>query len=349
MKYYTKEGYIDFDGLLQEDRSVLKFIVGARGIGKTFGALKYMMDHRHKFIFMRRTQTQIDLIKTDDLNPFKSLARVCGDSYLVAMQTVNKYVTGIYKVDVGDKDLRPIGAPIGYMMALSTISNIRGFDASDVEYVIYDEFIGEKHEKSISSEGTAFLNALETIGRNRELEGFQPLQVIAMSNSTNLANPIFIELQIITKIEKLLKKGNDVIRLPDRDMSIYVLKDSPISKKKAKTSLYRIAGTDSDFAQMALSNQFNKEFFGQVKSRKLAEFRPLVSVGELMIYKHKSRREWYVTDTEAGRPERYDSSDIELERFRNDYYYLKLAYLNRHVFFMSYIQQVLFERYLKIM
>ena len=53
---YTKEGYIDFDALLKEDNSIYKFIVGGRGIGKTFGILKYMIEHHIKFIFMRRTQ-----------------------------------------------------------------------------------------------------------------------------------------------------------------------------------------------------------------------------------------------------------------------------------------------------
>ena len=346
--YYDKNGYIDFNALLKEDDAVFKFIVGGRGIGKTFGILKYMLDREIKFIFLRRTQTQVDLIKNDDMNPFKALYLELGDQYLVTVQSINKNVSGIYHVDPEDNDLKPTGPAIGYIMALSTISNLRGFDASDVRYIIYDEFIGEKHEKAISGEGQAFLNAYETIARNRELKGQPPARMIAMSNSTNLANPIFIELQIITPIEKLLKKGKDVIQMKDRGLSVYVLKDSPISRLKAQTALYKLTGTDSDFAQMALDNQFNKEYFGQVKSRKLQEFRPLVYVGEIMIYKHKSRREWYVTDTPSGKPERYDSSDIELERFRNDYYYLKLAYLNRHVYFMSYIQQVLFEKYLKL-
>ena len=348
MNYYTKEGYIDFKKIMETDTMSFKFLVGARGIGKTFGALKYVIDNNIKFIFMRRTQTQVDLIKNDDLNPFMSLYRVLGDDYLVTVRSISKYIAGVYRVDPEDKDQRPSGPPIGYVMALSTISNIRGFDASDVQLLIYDEFIGEKHEKAMAGEGSAFLNAIETIGRNRELSGQHPLQVVAMSNSTNLANPIFIELKLITPIEKLLKKGVDIIRMKDREVTVYVFRNSPISKAKAKTSLYRLAGTDSDFAQMALDNQFNKEYFGQVKSRKLQEFRPLVYVGEIMIWKHKDRREWYVTDTLSGKPEKYDSSDIELERFRNDYYYLKLAYLNRHVFFMSYVQQVLYEKYLKM-
>ena len=345
---YTKEGSIDFDALLKEDNSIYKFIVGGRGIGKTFGILKYMIEHNIKFIFMRRTQTQVDMIKNDELNPFKALFNVLGKDWLFSVNNINKNISAVYRTafDPEEQMYKAEGSPIGYIMALSTVANIRGFDASDVEYLIYDEFIGEKHEKAIASEGTAFLNAIETIARNREIQGKEPMRVVALSNSTNLANPIFIELKVITVCEKMMKKGHDQIILKDRGMSIYMLHDSPISRKKADTSLYRLAGRDSDFSQMSLDNQFNKEYFGQVKSRKLSEFKPLVAVGEIMIYRHKSKREWYVTDHFSGSPERYDSSEIELKRFANDYYYLKLAYLNRHVFFESYIQQVLFEKYL---
>ena len=346
--YYTKEGYIDFDKLLEEDQSIYKFIVGGRGTGKTFGILKYMIEHEIKFIFMRRTQTQVDMIKSDELNPFKALYSVLGKDWLFNVQNINKNISAVYRTvyDPEEQMYVSSGAPIGYIMALSTVANIRGFDASDVDYLIYDEFIGEKHEKPIAAEGTAFLNAIETIARNRELQGKDPMKVVCLSNSTNLANAIFIELKIITVCEKMLKAGKDHIVLKDRDMSIWMMNDSPISRKKADTSLYRLSGRDSDFAKMSLDNQFNKEFFGQVKNRKLSEFNPLVQVGEIVIYKHKNRREWYITEHLSGHPEVYDSSEIELKRFAHDYYYLKLAYLNRHIFFESYIQQVLFEKYM---
>lgn len=345
--YYTTEGYIDVEKTLTKDRSTFIFMVGARGIGKTFGFLKYLIDQNLKFIYMRRTQTQIDMIKSDELNPFKALRIELGDDYSFAMKSVNKNITGVYKTVKYDNGIeRPAGDPIAYMLALSTVSNIRGFDASDVDVLLYDEFISERHEKPIQSEGTAFLNAIETIGRNRELKGKKPLRVICLSNSSNLANPIFTELKIISTAEKMLHKKQDQRQLPDRDLSIYILHDSPISKKKAQTALYKLAGEDSDFSQMSLKNDFNKEFFGQVKSMNLREYKPIVHVGELVIYKHKSTLRWYVTDHLSGKPEEYDSSDVELKRFANDYYYLKTAYLNRHVFFESYIHQVLFEKYI---
>ena len=315
MRYYSKEGYIDFDRLLAADRNDFIFMVGARGIGKTFGILKYMIDHGLKFIYMRRTQTQVDMIRSDELNPFNALTSVLGEDYIFVPKTVNKNITAVYRgIYDEEKQIYVAAGPVvSYILALSTVANIRGFDASDVDYLIYDEFIGEKHEKPIRSEGTAFLNAIETIARNRMLKG----------------------------------KG-DVLSLPERDITVYVLKDSPISQKKSKTALYRLSGSDSEFAKMSLENQFNKEYFGQVRTMSLKEYKPLVKVGEIVIYKHKARHEWYVTEHCSGKPEEYDSSEIELKRFSNDYYYLKLAYLNRHIYFESYIQQVLFEKYMLI-
>ena len=350
MRYYSKEGYIDFDRLLAADRNDFIFMVGARGIGKTFGILKYMIDNGLKFIYMRRTQTQVDMIRSDELNPFNALTSVLGEDYIFVPRTVNKNITAVYR-GIYDEEKQiyvPAGPVVSYILALSTVANIRGFDASDVDYLIYDEFIGEKHEKPIRSEGTAFLNAIETIARNRELQGRPALRVVCLSNSTNLANPLFVELKLITSIEKMLKGKGDVLSLPERDITVYVLKDSPISQKKSKTALYRLSGSDSEFAKMSLENQFNKEYFGQVRTMTLKEYKPLVKVGEIVIYKHKARHEWYVTEHCSGKPEEYDSSEIELKRFANDYYYLKLAYLNRHIYFESYIQQVLFEKYMLI-
>ena len=352
--YYDKNGYIDVPTLMEKDRNPYKFLVGARGIGKTFGILKWLIDTYadtgNKFVYMRRTQVQVDMIRTPDLNPFLALEEELGPEYSFMIVNINKNVTGIYHpVYNEDKNIyEPSGAPIGYILALSTIANIRGMAGGDIVHIFYDEFVGERHEKPIRSEGTAFLQAIETIARNRELNGRPALPVTCASNSVNLGNPIFIELKFITSIEKALKKGNDIILLPERSSSIYIINDSPISKKKAQTSLYRLAGTESDFAKMSLENEFNQEYFGMVKSRNLKDYIPLCAVGEIVIYKHRSKREWYCTEHMSGKPEKYESSEVEIKRWANNYYYLKLAYLNRHIFFESYIQQVLFEKYIKV-
>ena len=118
---------------------------------------------------------------------------------------------------------------LGYTAALSTISNMRGFDASDVEMLIYDEFIPEKHERTLKHEATAFLNAYETINRNREMQGKKPLQVLALANAMDLANPIFLELGIVNNIERMLDKGRSNIYLDrDRGLLVAICSNSPI-------------------------------------------------------------------------------------------------------------------------
>ena len=93
------------------------------------------------------------------------------------------------------------------MLALSTISNVRGFDATDRDVLIYDEFIPERHERPIKDEATAFFNAIETIQRNRELEGKDPLTVLCLANANELANPLFIELKLVKRAMALIRKG----------------------------------------------------------------------------------------------------------------------------------------------
>ena len=46
-------------------------------------------------------------------------------------------------------------------MALSTVSNLRGFDMSDCTLLIYDEFIPEPHERPLKNEAAALFNAYE--------------------------------------------------------------------------------------------------------------------------------------------------------------------------------------------
>ena len=49
------------------------FLIGGRGIGKTYGMLKEVIARGDKFIYMRRTQKQVDMCAMDSFNPFKTL------------------------------------------------------------------------------------------------------------------------------------------------------------------------------------------------------------------------------------------------------------------------------------
>ena len=347
MKLYDDNGYLNVAAII-DSPAVYSFVVGGRGVGKTFGALKEAIDREKKFIFMRRTQVQVDLIKDDNMNPFNALTSVLGNNYRFVMKKLNKNITAVYRAvfDPEQQIYIASGEILGYIMALSTISNIRGFDASDVDLLIYDEFIGEKHERPIKDEGAAFLNALETIARNRELQGRDPLKVLCLSNSNDLANPVFIQLQVVKDVEKMVRDKQQYRYLPERAMALYILQITPIGAAKAQTTLYKLAG-DSEFTRMALANDFSSEEMAYIKPQSIREYKPVVQVGELCIYRHKSRYVYYVTSFRSGSPEIYDSSDMDLHRFSRDYHHIWMAYINRHVIFESYMDQVLLEKYFR--
>ena len=339
---FTKEGYIDFQYIMK-DPEPFKFIVGGRGTGKTFGAIQWALRTGKTFFFMRRTQTQIDLIKNDAFSPFKAV-----DESIV-VSSINKNLSGIYKGAKGDDGTyAAAGAPIGYMCALSTISNIRGFDASMVELIIFDEFIGEAHERPIRNEGSAFLNAYETINRNRELQGREPVQLLALANSNSLANPIFVELQLVTPVERMLAgdpRDWKCYRSDARGVGVYMINRSPVLEAKSRTALYKLAG-EGEYSDMALSNRFTKEEMDRIKPQDLKPYKLLCTVGEICVYRKKDNSSYYITGHKTGTTKaEYTSGAMDLKRFKRDQYYLWLAYLRGRILFESYIYKVLFEKY----
>lgn len=294
---------------------------------------------------MRRTQVQVDMIKDDSLNPFNALTATLGNDYQFIMKKVNKNVTAVYRGEFDSEQQIYVasGKIIGFIMALSTVANLRGW-SSDADLLVYDEFIGERHERKIVDEGAAFLNAIETLARNREVQGRKPLKVLCLSNSNDLANPIFIQLKIVKDVENMVRKSQEYRYIPERHLALYVLQITPIGAAKAQTTLYKLAG-DSEFTQMALANDFSNEEMAEIKPQNIREYKPVVQVGEICIYRHKSKYLYYVTSFRSGTPEVYDSSAMDLKRFSRNMYHIWLAYLNRHVIFESYLDQVLLEKY----
>lgn len=218
----------------------------------------------------------------------------------------------------------------------------------EVRYLIYDEFVAEAHVRPIREEGKAFLNAYETINRNRELEGAEPIRVYCLANSEDLANPLYIELKLVTIAEKMVRKNISKLPIPERDVCLYHLGNSPISQKKKETALYRLAGDHSDYSAMALENEYNGVSFANIGSEDLRSYNLVTVVGELAIYQHKSEDQMYISSHVKGSAETFDTTDISLKRFRRKYSWIWFAYLRNSIRFESYILLVLFEKYFKV-
>lgn len=342
MNIYQKSGYIDIRAIMALGLP-FNFIVGGRATGKTYTSLKTVKEDGIKFIYMRRTQSQADMINKPEFSPFKSLNADHG--WTIGSATLSKYNAGFYETEeTEDGGHQCVGSPIGYTCALSTISNMRGFDASDVRLLIYDEFIPEKHERPIKNEGAAFLNAYETINRNRELKGEKPLQVLCLANANDLANPIFLELGLVRKAEQMRRKGQEISIDKERGVGLFILDKSPISAQKRNTALYKLS-RGSGFSRMSLENDFANEDIGRIKTQPLGEFRPVVTVGEITVYKHKSRGEYYVSTHKAGSCAEFGSGDTDKNRFRRAYGWIWQEYMKNNIIFEEYLCEVLLNRY----
>lgn len=342
MKLYDSNGYVNIPEVLKHE-AIFIFIYGGRGTGKTYGALKEMIEGNHHFIYMRRLAAQTDIVKKESMQPYKTLNDDMGWS--IQPFPINKYISAFYESDTNDDGkVIPVGEQHGLLTSLSTFSNLRGVDGSDIDTIILDEFIPELNERPIKGEADALFNAYETINRNRELKGEDPVKLLCLANSNRIDNPLFMELKLVRKAEKIRQEGKEYLYDPKRKMLLIDLYKSQISEAKSDTALYQLT-KGTEFYEMAIRNSFINEERGRIETRPIKEYRPVVSIGEITIYKHKSRREYYVTTFRSGSPDSYTTGEKDRERFRKKYLFLWQCYMRREVVFEEYMSEILFDKY----
>ena len=312
------------------------FIYGPRGTGKTYGALKDTYEKRLPFLYLRRQRQEYEAVAKDESSPFKSLNEDLNLS--ISVRSINKALSGFYEPDNG--------SPIGYLTSLVNVATLRGIDLSDVKRILYDEFIPEPHVRPIKEEGQAFLNAYETLNRNREIKGQEPIKVLALANSNYLANPIFMELELVSIAEKMRKSGENFRLLKDRGIALIDAYDSPIAEGKRETALYKLVNKDSEFYKMASENRFRDLDEAASMSRPLKEYTPVVRIGEITLYRHKSERRYYCSKHHSGVCPKFGFSSIEIERCMKKNPWITTAYLTNKIDFEDYISEALFNKYL---
>ena len=249
-------------------------------------------------------------------NPFKKVAADLGRD--ITMKAAGE----IYVVKESE-------TVIGYGAALSTFENLRGVDLSDVEYVVFDEFI--ENRKLSFKQGSAFMNLYETINRNRELEGRPPLVCILLSNAQRLNNPILADLGLIPVIEDMIR---NLVRLRITKEYYIELPESSVSAAKSETALYKLAA-GSRYADEALRNEFSNDSFFNVGKKPLQEFRPVCALDGIYIYRHKSGPSYYCCRSRAEVME-YDSGDQGAIFNRLYGIRLRAAYAAGNLFFSEF-------------
>lgn len=300
-------------------RSEMPFqlFVGTRGVGKTYSALKEMHTQETlvrepdaRFIYMRRTEKDIQRMlsrKNEDKNPFKKLNK--NEGWTIHAEFVSSESTGyIYK------DKEDPTSLYGYMLPLSVFGSMRSVDFSDVDIVIFDEFIPEKALMS-NNLGEAFLHFYETVNRNRELEGKPPLTVILMGNAIALDNDILLAMGVISTMSNMVAKGQKRLTNKERGFYIEIMENLDFQKRKGETALYKLTRGTS-FEKQALFNEFTVDDFRPVKDVPLKEYNPLFMFGDFCVFEHKSNGELYIAKKKMSGVVHFEELDADVMYWR---------------------------------
>lgn len=169
--------YYDYNKLMSYN-FLLAFVIGERGVGKTFGAKKKLLQNflnkGEEFIYLRRYKTELDLALTtfwDDL-----ISQECFPDHTLQVKKSKKMTT--FTCD---------NTTCGYAVPLSTANILKSTSFPNVKYIVFDEFLidnsGTYHY--LKNEVTMLLDIIETVGRLRDIK------VIFLGNAISVTNPYF--------------------------------------------------------------------------------------------------------------------------------------------------------------
>lgn len=339
-------------------------IVGGRNTGKTYGALKSCYLNKRKFVFVKRTNKDVMLLCAGsgsignkrnqfgmDLSPFKSINRDLNCN--VSAFSIADGLGGFWEcVTNEDGEKEPEGDPIGTLISLNSVSKFAGFDMSDADWIIFDEFIPRSWEKVSRKEGDQLMDLYKTISRDREHRGRAPLKLICLANAVNISNPVSNMLEVTDSMAYMSSHGMENLYIPYRGIYVHILQASDEFIQKEQSTMIYKAMHDTDWGRMAFDNDFAYNDFSNVKDVQLKGFKPVCT----FIYKgkpyyvHMKDGKYSINFSRHNSPNIYDLHlENDQKRFYNDYAIdLRNECIDGNVTFKSYTAYDLIVNYHKI-
>ena len=272
--------YYDIENDITNDDFWCYIIIGGRNTGKTYSSLKSCYINNRKFVFVKRTIDDVELLcdhkdtQLDfDVSPFKSINRDIGSN--VRAIKVKQGVGGFYCCN---DENEPEGKPIGYVVSLSGVSKVKGFDLSDCDWLIFDEFIPQPWDRINRKEGEQLMDLYKTVSRDREHRGKPALKLVCLANATKISNPVCNILEITDKLVDMQVHKSSYYKDTERGIFVHQIKDNAAFMEEEKKSQIYKAMAGTDWGRMALNNEFGYDDFTAVKRSNLKGFVPMLGV-----------------------------------------------------------------------
>lgn len=223
--------YYDYQQILSYN-ALLNLLIGERGVGKTYGATKFVVEDFKKrgneFAYIRR---------------YKSELKKSVPNFFSAVNSNNEFPNNHLYSKGNNFYCDEVN--FGYAMTLATAQDLKSVNFSKVKTIIFDEFIIEEGQKKyyLKNEVFIFLNLIETISRLRDV------RVFMLANSASSTNPYFLYFDLT------LPYNNDIKLFKEGTILLQYMKNEEYREVKRQTKFGKlISGTS--FEDYSVNNKF---------------------------------------------------------------------------------------------
>lgn len=227
--------FYDITPLLSR-QSLLNFVLGERGVGKSYGFKKFVINdylkRGNEFVYIRR---------------YKDELTIACDSFFEQLTDNGEFEDHTLQVQVSKKKVTKFkcdGNVFGYAVPLTTASILKSASFGKVKTIVFDEFlICDPVHHYLRNEVIQFLETIETIARLRDV------RIILLANASSEDNPYFDFFGIKLDLKKEFNTYKDGL------ITVQYIKNEQYRKAKRDTKFGRlIDGTE--YGKYAIDNEF---------------------------------------------------------------------------------------------
>ena len=230
--------FYDYQKVLSYN-ALLNFIIGERGVGKSYGAKKYVANHflktNKEFVYIRRYKSEL-----------KEAMLKGGEGIFFNQISADKKFKNVkFK---NSKDTMYINNKVcGYAIPLSVANILKSATFENVDTIIFDEFIIDKgNYHYLQNEVIQLLDVIETIARLRDI------RVLFLGNAISITNPYF------TFFDLHLPYNSDIITFKDGLILVNYIKNIPYREMKKETRFGKLIN-DTPYGKYAIDNEFLRD------------------------------------------------------------------------------------------
>lgn len=240
--------------------ALLNFIIGERGVGKSYGAKVYVANRFIKkgkqFVYLRRYKTELQQAMMKKGTPI-FFDQIKNDPSVKGHKLSNK--NDVMYID--DK-------LAGFAMPLSIANILKSATYEGVDTIIFDEFIIDKgNYHYLSNEVIQMLDVIETVARLRDIK------VFFLGNAISITNPYF------TFFDLSLPYNSDIKTFKDGLILVNYIKNLKYREVKKSTRFGKlIEGTE--YGKYAIDNEFLRDSKSFIKKKsKDSKFYFIIVIG----------------------------------------------------------------------